>query len=290
MSDFPVPAVSLIDNRPATTSLAIAEHFGKNHKEALRDIRTLIDQCPEDFHGRNFALMSRKVKIGNGAERDDPFYHVFFDGFILLVMGYTGPKALKMKLAYIGAFNAMREKLEGKTIEETAAERLSAADCEIIISLVKSITDRYEPLAQRSVNMRVWRALRKQFGVASYKLLPKSKMPEIVYWLANYEHAAKPIPEGKKQTRQGAQIDPAMSKTHQQVLAEVYDMSQNCGRLINQISGNLQNSVMHYATSEQKQRMFYTLQYLRRASTDALYMAQNSLIAAWNLGRGVSFV
>lgn len=41
-------------------------------------------------------------------------YTVFFDSFMLLVMGYMGKKALGMKLAYIGAFNAMREQLEGK--------------------------------------------------------------------------------------------------------------------------------------------------------------------------------
>lgn len=41
-------------------------------------------------------------------------YTVFFDGFILLVMGYTGKKALGMKLAYIDAFNAMREESEGR--------------------------------------------------------------------------------------------------------------------------------------------------------------------------------
>lgn len=95
------PVVELVNERPATTSLQIAECFGKNHKEVMRDIRVLIETCPIDFHQRNFALMSRKVKIGNGAERDDPYYIVFFDGFMLLVMGYTGKKALQMKLAYI---------------------------------------------------------------------------------------------------------------------------------------------------------------------------------------------
>ncbi len=48
-------------------------------------------------------------------------YIVFFDGFMLLVMGYTGKKALQMKLAYIEAFNAMREKLETKEKPQLAA-------------------------------------------------------------------------------------------------------------------------------------------------------------------------
>lgn len=98
---IPSPIVININEHPATTSYAIAECFNKEHKNVLADIRALISQCPENFHKLNFQLMSRKVKIGNGAERDDPYYVVYFDGFILLVMGYTGKKALAMKLARI---------------------------------------------------------------------------------------------------------------------------------------------------------------------------------------------
>lgn len=124
MSDFPVPTVALIDNRPATTSLAIAEHFGKQHKNILRDIEALIAECPEDFARLNFEPSS----YTNEQNKQQPMYHVFFDGFMLLVMGYTGKKALQMKLAYIAAFNAMKEKLEGKlplTPRPTPSEALS---------------------------------------------------------------------------------------------------------------------------------------------------------------------
>jgi len=51
------PTVSLVDGRPATTSIAIAECFGKNHKEVLCDIRALIEDCPKEFSERNFALV-----------------------------------------------------------------------------------------------------------------------------------------------------------------------------------------------------------------------------------------
>lgn len=33
------------------------------------------------------------------------------DGFVLLVMGYTGPEAMRMKKAYIARFNDMEEQL-----------------------------------------------------------------------------------------------------------------------------------------------------------------------------------
>lgn len=104
------PSVSLIDNRPATTSLDIAKFFGKDHGKVIRDIRNLLESCPTDFTEANFGLSAFTDPTG----RKLPMYTVFFDGFMLLVMGYTGKKALGMKLAYIGAFNAMREQLEGK--------------------------------------------------------------------------------------------------------------------------------------------------------------------------------
>ena len=37
---------------------------------------------------------------------------IFKDGFTLLVMGYTGPEAMRFKLAYIEAFNALEAELQ----------------------------------------------------------------------------------------------------------------------------------------------------------------------------------
>ena len=38
-------------------------------------------------------------------------YIIFRDGFTLLAMGYTGPEAMRFKLAYIEAFNCMEAEL-----------------------------------------------------------------------------------------------------------------------------------------------------------------------------------
>lgn len=54
-------------------------------------------------------------KASNG--KNNPMYLMNRDGFTLLVMGYTGEKAMKFKLAYIKQFNAMESTLQGKRIE-----------------------------------------------------------------------------------------------------------------------------------------------------------------------------
>ena len=126
MTNFPVPTVSLVNNRPSTTSLAIAKCFGKRHDAVLRDIRNLIIGCPENFRSHNFVETFRPVVGPNNAERKEIYFIVFFDGFILLVMGYTGKKALRMKLAYIEAFNAMKAELE-------ASQKVIPADFQAVI-------------------------------------------------------------------------------------------------------------------------------------------------------------
>ena len=41
--------------RSIVTSLQVAEHFQKNHKDVLRDIRVTIEKCSHGFNERNFA-------------------------------------------------------------------------------------------------------------------------------------------------------------------------------------------------------------------------------------------
>ncbi|MGY3931228.1 phage regulatory protein, Rha family [Aeromonas encheleia] len=105
----PAEIISLQQGQPVTTSLKVAELFGKRHDDVLKKIRNL--ECSSDFHLRNFAEMSQEVEIGNGAKRSSRFYEMTKDGFIFVVMGFTGAKAAATKEAYINAFNWMAEQL-----------------------------------------------------------------------------------------------------------------------------------------------------------------------------------
>lgn len=101
------PSVSLHSGRPATTSLDVAQFFGKRHDHVMRSVRDLMDNCPEKFTAPNFGVSEYTDETG----RSLPMFILYRDGFMLLVMGYTGKKALAMKLAYIEAFNRMEEEL-----------------------------------------------------------------------------------------------------------------------------------------------------------------------------------
>jgi Rha family phage regulatory protein len=90
------------DDQLWTTSLDIAEKFGKRHKDVLKAIRNL--ECPEDFTRRNFAPSRRKTRAG-----DEEYYIISRDGFTLLAMGFTGKEAIQWKIKYIEAFNKMEK-------------------------------------------------------------------------------------------------------------------------------------------------------------------------------------
>ena len=105
---MPAPSVVLHDGRPATTSLEIAKFFKKRHDVVLRDVRNIMDNCPEKFTAHNFVVSNYLDNTG----RSLPMFIIFKDGFTLLVMGYTGPEAMRFKLAYIEAFNALEAELQ----------------------------------------------------------------------------------------------------------------------------------------------------------------------------------
>lgn len=97
----------------AVTSLDVAETFAKEHYHVLEDIRSIQSgiSSPE-FSG---LFMPESYTAENG--KQNPMFIMNRDGFTLLVMGYTGEKAMRFKLAYIKQFNAMEKALRGKLIE-----------------------------------------------------------------------------------------------------------------------------------------------------------------------------
>ena len=71
------------------SSLDVAETFGKDHKNILRDIRQL--ECSDEFRRLNF----EQSEYLNEQNHKQPMYYMTRDGFTILVMGYTGEKAMR---------------------------------------------------------------------------------------------------------------------------------------------------------------------------------------------------
>lgn len=96
------------NNTARVDSRFIAQFFEKNHKEVLRGIKKILmpeSGLSEEFTERNFALGSYRDK----QNQKRLCYLLTRDGFTILAMGYTGPKAMKFKELYIKQFNKMED-------------------------------------------------------------------------------------------------------------------------------------------------------------------------------------
>lgn len=91
-----------------TTSLIVAQVFGKEHSKVCRDIESL--SCSEYFNAANFGVINYTDNRG----REQKAYEMTKDGFSFLVMGYTGEKAGQFKERFINEFNKREQLLRSE--------------------------------------------------------------------------------------------------------------------------------------------------------------------------------
>lgn len=119
--------VSITDQKAVTTSLIVAEVFGKRHDNVIRSISRL--ECSKEFTALNFEGSSYLDPTG----RAMPMYNMTRDGFTILAMGFTGKEAMQWKEKFIAAFNAMEQALL-----EGAGERRQV---DVTLNHVRGITN-----------------------------------------------------------------------------------------------------------------------------------------------------
>lgn len=119
------------NGRDITTSLLVAEVFGKEHKNVLRDIMEM--DCSPRFRELNFEL-SFYISQQN---KELPMYELTKDGFSFLAMGYTGAKAAEFKERFINEFNRREMLLKSE-------DYILARSQEILTNRVKSLQEKVE--------------------------------------------------------------------------------------------------------------------------------------------------
>lgn len=100
--------VTVINENIVVSSRDVAEHFGKDHRHVLDSIRVIEKGLPKIGHT---PLFFETTYINEQNKQVYSMYLMNRDGFSLLVMGFTGAKALEWKLKYIEAFNQMEKEL-----------------------------------------------------------------------------------------------------------------------------------------------------------------------------------
>lgn len=109
------------DSKVVVSSRKVAENYGKEHKNVLRDIRGIIETVPAtelNFEPSEYTdLTGRRL----------PEYIMDRQGFSMLVMGFTGDKARKFTYQYTQAFEKMAAQLVTPQIPRTFPEALRLA-------------------------------------------------------------------------------------------------------------------------------------------------------------------
>ncbi len=144
----------------------VAAFFEKEHFHILRDIARLIEQERglagehASRSGCRFDRMFADVETANGARRTSPFYVMTSSAFMLLAMGFTGPKALQLKLAYIEEFDRMKAELRRRMAPQIEAPAV--------------IEDLGESMRERSWALNAVREARILFGHGAARRMWKS--------------------------------------------------------------------------------------------------------------------
>ena len=172
--------VQIQETQPVTTSEFVAQAFGKEHKNLLARIEQISKEIKASFFELNFKPKAKQVKTGFGF-RETKSYELTKDGFMLLVMGFTGKQAMAIKIAYIEAFNAMSEAildLNNTVSDGIKPAKTTADDRTGLRQAVAALVGRKGIDYSSAYSM-----IHQRFNVEAIEDIPAEKLPQAVAYV-----------------------------------------------------------------------------------------------------------
>ena len=207
----------IMQNRQAvTTSLKVAEVFGKEHRTVIRSIEGLHKNVQTE------QMFVKTIYVHPQNHQEYPMYYMNRDGFTLLAMGFTGKKALEFKLKYIEAFNKMEsyiKKQQQFAIPQTFGEALQlAADQQKLIEKNQPKVDYYDE-QMRNPGLMTVTEIAKDFGLSAAKLNKFLERKHIQYrqgkhWVIYQEYAGQGLASYEPFAYEEHSIDGTKKKVH----------------------------------------------------------------------------
>ena len=165
------------DGQLVVSSRQVAENFEKQHKDVLESICKLISQMSSAENSANLFIQSEYADKYGRMQKE---YLMTRDGFSLLVMGFTGSKALEWKLKYIEAFNHMEAELNSperimaralKIAEETTNRlRIDNSRLKVENQIMQPKAEYFDELVDRNL-LTNFRETAAQLGVKQKKFI-----------------------------------------------------------------------------------------------------------------------
>jgi len=218
------------DGRAFTTSQQVANAFGKQHHHVMQKLDAL--ECSAQFLTRNFSRVQFEHR-GNQYEAVE----MTKDGFVFLVMGFTGAKAAAIKEGYIHAFNAMAEQLIFKSdvLVGDLVGAVIGSSGEVVLDRVIDQKAAALPVAlRRSFKHTMKSRLRTRFNVQKTALIPAEELPNACNFVAAYVFEGELLPKrdqvqivGAPQKRYLVSFDHKGEQSIEEVPDDAYVMSQH---------------------------------------------------------------
>ncbi|EEL73122.1 phage regulatory protein [Bacillus cereus] len=233
-----------VNGEVVTDSLMIADMFGKDHYNVLKDIRKQIGYAGKEFGQVNF----HESSYINSQNKRIPKFDLTEEAFTLVVMGYNTKEAVQMKIKFIEEFKRMKkhiqnqqkiptdpmgvlkltfQALEGHTQEirdiksdvkdlrENAP--LYAVECDEISKVVRKLgvlllggkdSNAYKDISlRRKLYSDIYSQLHREFGVNSYKAIKRHHLDRAIQ-IINEEYSIPTVLD-EEITSTNAQINMA---------------------------------------------------------------------------------
>lgn len=173
-----------------TSTRQVAEAFEKLHNHVIAKVRTL--ECSAQFLTDNFSSVQFEHR-GNTYEA----FEMTKDGFMFLVMSFTGKKAAAIKEGYIAAFNWMAAQLglsSKSLVAKAVSEALGAEGARTLSKVMRCRVAKLDAEHQRSATAKLASALHARFDVPRMELIPADQMDAACNFVASYAIEGEYIP------------------------------------------------------------------------------------------------
>lgn len=173
-----------------TSTRQVAEAFEKLHNHVIAKVRAL--ECSAQFLTDNFSSVQFEHR-GNTYEA----FEMTKDGFMFLVMSFTGKKAAAIKEGYIAAFNWMAAQLglsSKSLVAKAVSEALGAEGARTLSNVMRCRVAKLDAEHQRSATAKLASALHARFDVPRMELIPSDQMDAACNFVASYAIEGEYIP------------------------------------------------------------------------------------------------
>ena len=135
------------------SSRQVAKHFGKRHDKLFSEIKRRYSEyidCAENG-GHPLFFENSYIHLQNNQTYKE--YLMNRDGFVFLIMGFTGKEASKWKEKYIAAFNAMEAELKKRAAVKNDSEAPTGFASALLLAAKQAAIEE-QRLMDRGANSR----------------------------------------------------------------------------------------------------------------------------------------